>query len=165
MKETTKIIVAMVIISVLVTGVAYAAIQNITLNITGTATADPAQANFTVMFSGDPTVSDGSKVTAAKTDDTNATINVSGLTAKDESVTATYTIQNTSKDLSADLSAVVSNNNTDYFEVTYDFDAESIEKGEATTLTVTVKLIKTPIDKSETATIGLQITAEPVQPQ
>ena len=41
----------MFIIAILLLGIGYAAIQNITLNITGTATADPNQANFKVMFS------------------------------------------------------------------------------------------------------------------
>ena len=43
-----------------------------------------------------------------------ATLNVSGLTAKGEKVTATYTIQNTSDDLSANLSSVATNQNKEY---------------------------------------------------
>ena len=164
MTKTNKIIAAIVVVAVLVIGVGYAAIQNITLNIEGTANANASQANFTVALSGTPTVSDASKVTAAVTDDLNATLNVTGLTAKGETVTATYTIQNTSADLSANLSAITSNSNTEYFAVTSDFDAESIEKGAATTITVTVALIKTPITESVSSTVGVQITAEPVQP-
>ena len=165
MTKTSKIIIAFVIVAVLILGIAYAAIQNVTLHITGTATAGASQENFTVKFSGTPEVSDSDKVTAAVTDDINATINVSGLSSKGEVVTARYTIQNTSADLSANLSATLSNSNTEFFNVTYDFESESITSAEATTITVTVELLKTPIEESVSSTVGIQIVAEPVQPQ
>ena len=164
MRKTNKIIIAIILISVMLLGIGYAAIQNITLNITGTATADPSQANFTVKFSGTPTVSDSSKVEAAITDDTNATINVEGLTAAGETVTATYTVQNTSEDLSANLTVLTSNSNEEYFTTNSNLAKTSLTAGEATTLTVTVGLIKTPITSTETSTIGIRLTAEPVQP-
>jgi uncharacterized membrane protein len=165
MTKTSKIILAVVIAAVLIIGVGYAAIQNITLYIEGTANANADQANFTVKLSGTPKVSDETKVTASVVDDTHATLNVSGLTVKGESVTATYTIQNTSADLSADLSASVTNSNNEYFKVTQEIAKSNIEKGAATTITVTVELIKTPITASETSTIGVTVTAAPVQPQ
>lgn len=165
MTNTNKIIAAIVIVAILIIGVGYAAISNITLNITGTAAATPNDANFAVAFSGTPTVSDATKVTAAVTDEENATINVTGLIAKGDIATATYTIQNTSADLSAELSATVTNSNEEYFEVTYDLGATNIAKGAATTITVTVELIKTPITDSVSSTVGVQIIAEPVQPQ
>lgn len=164
MTKTNKIIAGIVVVAVLIIGIGYAAIQNITLNIAGTASADANQANFTVAFSGTPEVSEADKVKAAVTDDLNATLNVTGLTAKGDVVTATYTIQNTSADLSANLYATVTNDNTEYFKVTHSFDAESIAKGAATTITVTVELIKTPITETVSSTVGVQITAEPVQP-
>lgn len=164
MTKTSKIITVAVIVAMLLLGIGYAAIQNITLNIAGTAAADPSQENFKVMFSGTPTVSDSTYVTAGITDDINATINVSGLTKKGEIVTATYTIQNTSTDLTADLSATVSNTNSEYFNVSQVIDQTTLLKGEATTITVTVELIKTPIQEAVSSTIGVQIIAEPVQP-
>lgn len=99
-------------------------------------------------------------------------MDVSGLSAKGEKATATFTIQNTSADLSARLSAnTPSNSNKDYFNVTYAFkDDETtplVVKNETTTITVTVELLKTPVDETEaqlTTTIGVDITAEPVQP-
>ena len=167
MTKTTKIVGLVLIISVLIVGLGYAAIQNITLNIAGTAKADPSQANFTVKFSGEPTVSGSGKTTAAVTNDLNATMNVTGLTAKGETETATYTIQNTSADLTAEITAKTSNSNAEYFKVEYSFngDKTSLAKGEATTVTVKVTLIKTPIEDQVSSTIGLQITASPVQPQ
>ena len=142
----------------------YATIQNITLNITGTATAAPNQSNFTVKFSGEPKVSDENKVTATVTDDTNATINVDGLITVGESVFATYTIENSSDDLSTDLSVLTTNSNEEYFSVSSNLEKNSLTSGDTTTLTVTIELIKTPIAEKEISTIGIQLTATPVQP-
>ena len=164
MRKTNKIIIAVILISIMLLGIGYAAIQNITLNVTGTVIADPSQANFTVKFSGTPEVSDSTKVTAAITNDISATINVEGLTAKGDTVTAIYTVQNTSTDLSADLSVATTNSNEEYFVIDTELGKTSLIAGEATTLTVTVELIKTPIIADERSTIGIQLTAIPVQP-
>ena len=164
MKTTNKVIIASMLVAIMLIGVGYALIQNITLNITGSATANPNDANFGVKFAETTEVSDASKVTAAITNDTNATINVVGLTSAGETVTATYTVQNTSTDLSADLSVETTNDNTEYFEITSQLGKTSIVAGEATTLTVTVELLKTPIVATEKATMGIQLTAVPVQP-
>ena len=164
MKKTNKIILTSVIVAVLLLGIGYAAIQNITLNIAGTAAADPSQANFKVMFSGIPTVSDDTYATAAITDDTNAIVNVEGLTKKGDIVTAIYTVQNASTDLSADLGVSTTNSNTEYFTLSSEIAQTSLVAGEATTLTVTVELTKTPIKESVRTTIGVQLEAMPVQP-
>lgn len=163
MKKTNRIILLSIIVIILLLGVGYAAIQNVTLNINGTAVADPNQLNFKVKFSGTPTVSETDKVTASITNDTNATMNVSGLTAKGDTVTATYTIQNVSADLATNLSVTTTNSNTEYFTIEKKLDKTSLVSGEATNLTVTVELIKTPILKQESSTIGLQITATPAE--
>ena len=164
MRRTNKIILAVLIMAVMSLGIGYAAIQNITLNITGTATANPNQANFSVKFSGTPTVSDPNKVLAAITDDTNATINVEGLTSAGDTVSATYTIQNISSDLSADLVVDITNSNKEYFLIESELANTSLKAGEATTLTITIQLIKTPVSSIETSTIGMQLTVAPVQP-
>ena len=164
MSKTNKIIVVALLAAVLLLGVGYAAIQNITLNISGTAAADPSQSNFKVMFTGTPEVSDATYVTAGITDDTNATINVAGLTTKGQIVSATYTVQNTSTDLSADLSVATTNSNTEYFTISSQLAKTSLTAGEATTVTVTVELTKTPVSESVSSTVGVQLTAVPVQP-
>lgn len=164
MRRTNKMLLALIIVAMLLLGIGYAAVQNITLNITGTATADPSQANFKVMFSGTPEVSDSTYVTAAITDETNATINVEGLTESGDMVYAIYTVQNTSTDLSADLSVSTTNSNSEYFTLTSELGKPSLLTGEATTLIVTVELTKTPIAESVSATIGVQLEAMPVQP-
>ncbi len=164
MKKTNKIIVTVIIVAMLLLGVGYAAIQNITLNIEGTATADPSQSNFKVMFTGEPKVSDNTYVTAGITDDINATISVSGLTEKGQTVSAEYTVQNVSTDISADLSVATTNSNTEYFTLKAELAKTSLTAGEATTVKVTVELTKTPIAGSVSSTIGVRLTAMPVEP-
>lgn len=165
MRKTSRIVAGVVIVAVLMIGIGYAAIQNITLNIAGSVAADPNQSNFNVMFSGTPEVSSETYVTASITNDTNATINVSGLTSKGDTVTATYTIQNASSSLSANITNIATtNSNKEYFEVSPQLETTTLGSGEATTIIVTVKLIKTPIAESVSSTIGVQFEAEPVQP-
>lgn len=164
MRKTTKIIISVLAATVLLLGLGYAAIQSITLNISGTASADPNQANFNVKFTGTPEVSDDTSVTARITNDTNATIDISGLTQKGESVNAIYTIQNLSTDLSADLSVATTNSNTEYFTLSSRLAKTSLASGETTTVMVTVELTKTPLAESVSSTIGVQLTAVPVQP-
>ncbi len=164
MKKTNKIIITLVIVAMLLLGIGYAAIQNITLNIEGTATADPSQSNFSVKFTGTPKVSDSTYVTAGITDDINATITVNGLTQKGQTVNAEYTVQNVSTDISADLSVATTNSNTEYFTIKSELAKTSLTAGEATTVKVTVELTKTPIAGSVNSTIGVRLTAMPVEP-
>ena len=164
MKRTNKIIVTLVLVVALLIGIGYAAIQNITLNIEGKAEAEISQDNFKVAFAGEPTVSDEEFVIATVTDDINATINVEGLTEKGQTVSAIYTVQNTSTDISADLAVSTTNDNPEYFTLSSKLDKTSLVAGESTTLTVTVELTKVPVIESVSSIIGVQLTAIPVEP-
>ena len=164
MSKTSKIILITIIMTSILLGLGYAAIQNITLNIAGTAVADPNQSNFKVKFTGTPAVSDSTYVTANITGDTTATINVNGLTKKGQKVTATYEISNLSSDLSSDLNVAVSNSNTEYFFVSSKLEKTSLTAGEKTTVLVTVELTKTPIDGDVSSNIGVTMNAMPVEP-
>lgn len=166
-KKAKTIIGVVLFIAILSIAVGFAAITSVQLNISGTAGATASQENFKVEFTGEPEVSDGEKVEATinNMDKTNATMNVTGLTAKDEFVTATYTIKNLSADLSAQLSAKTTTSNTEYFDVTYNIDEPTtLTANGETTITVTVTLKKTPIEEPATGTIGVTITADPLQP-
>lgn len=123
-----------------------------------------SQINFKVRFSGEPEVSNKTKIKAAVTDDLSATINVNNLITKGETATATYIVQNTSTDLSANLSIETTNNNKEYFSLTSNIEKTHLKKGEATRVTITIQLIKEPILENEKATIGIQLKATPVQP-
>ena len=146
MKNKSLVVGAVIVAAVVILGVAYAAISNITLTINGSAAATPSDANFTVKFSGTPTKT-GKTTEATITDDHTATLKVEGLSAK----LAT---------------PAIACSNTEYFEVTTDYAASNntITAGSSTTLTVTVRLIKTPIEALDPATVSVGITASPFQP-
>ena len=168
MTSTNKIITAIVIAAVLIIGIGYAAIGNIILNIEGTAKALASQSNFSVVLA-DPEVSSTDIVTSAEVTNggTSAEFTIENMTAKGDVATITYTVKNNSADLTASLTASESNNNTEYFDVSYVFENSktTIEAGDSTKVTVTVELIKTPIsDETVQATVGLSVTAQPIQP-
>ena len=168
MSKTKKIVTVFVVVAILLVGVGYAAIANITLNISGSASANPDDANFSVKF--DKTVtpthenSKGSVVATIGEDDKTAKITVTGLTAKNDTVSATYTVKNYSPDLTAKLSATVEQSNSGYFEVTPTIETQTLTAGKSTTIKVTVKLLKTPVTQDEENNITVKLTAAPEQP-
>ncbi len=165
MKNKKAVIGIIILVAILILGIGFALISNVNLNINGEATATPSDTNFAVEFTGTPTTSDEDKVIATITGDLTATMNVSGITAKGDTVTATYTILNTSPDLTADLVASITNSNEEYFNVTSSFTDSSVKAGNTTTITVTVELIKTPITTDVVSDVTVSLTASPVQPE
>ena len=176
MKKKKTFIIVVMLLAVLLLGIGYAVISNTNLYITGTASAT-ADSNFEVVFDQDtlPITSSESNgenvnVEATVTDEKNATISVSGLTTKGDTATATYTILNNSEDLTANLSAeVTENTKPEYFNVEYEFAEPTVASMGQTTVTVTVTLLKTPVtaedEQNAQSNIKLTITAEPIQPQ
>ena len=149
---------------ILVLGVGYAAVSEVTLNIDGSATV--ASEALKVSFNGVTDTEDDDKVVASSTDNSlNASIQVTNLTLN-EAVSATYTIKNQETDVDANvIKKQISNDKPEFFEVTTSVDdsAETITAGGTGTVTVTVKLIKTPIETSDsTANIQIDLTASPV---
>lgn len=174
MKNRKTFIGIALIIAVLLIGIAYADITDLTLKISGSASATPSTENFKVRFSKDDTITtNGAGTITADLDSSDttgqtATLTVTGLTAKGQKATAVYTVVNDSPDLSADLEVEVSKNtNSEYFTVTPTLGAENITATgdtEKTTVTVVVELIKTPIDADVSSDIEVTLTASPVQP-
>ena len=169
MRRKTKGIGGVLLVAVLLVAIGYAAIAKIGLNIDGTAKSKADQSNFVVEMIGTPTTSgDGTIVaTINESKRTEGTMNVSGLTAKGETAIAVYTVKNKSQDLSADLTVNATSTNEEYFEVISNLDKTTLKAEEETTLTVTVKLLKTPIDETKedlSTNIGVSINAEPKQP-
>ena len=168
-KTNAKIVGGVLVLAIILVAVAYAAITSTQLNINGTGNATANQSNFKVEFIGTPTT--GGKGTTVATIDssvkTNGTVTVNGLTAKGDEATATYTVKNQSADLSADLSAKATSSNEEYFEVLCTLEKTTLKAQEETTLKVTVRLLKTPIDETKEnlkTDIGVTVTAEPKQP-
>ena len=149
---------------ILVLGVGYAVVSEVTLNIDGSATV--ASEALKVSFNGVTDTEDDDKVVASSTDNSlNASIQVTSLTLN-EAVSATYTIKNQETDVDANvIKKQISNDKPEFFEVTTSVDdsAETITAGGTGTVTVTVRLIKTPIEATDsTANIQIDLTASPV---
>ena len=167
-KANNKIIGGIVLLAIVLVAIGYAAIGNVGLNITGSAKGEAKQDNFLVEFIGTPTTGGDGTTTATinESQKTEGTVSVSGLTAKGETAIATYTVKNKSQDLSADLTAEATSTNEEYFEVICNLDKTTLKAQEETTMTVKVKLLKTPIDETKenlSTKIGVSVTAEPKQ--
>ena len=168
-RTNSKIIGGILLVTILLVAVGYAAITKVGLNIDGTAKSEGNPDNFKVELIGEPQTSgDGTTTATINTaDKTQGTMNVSGLNAKGQTAIATYTVKNQSTDLSADLTAKATSTNDEYFEVQCSLEKTTLKAGEETTMTVKVKLLKTPIDETKenlSTEIGVNIDAEPKQP-
>ena len=169
MGKNTKIVGGVLLVAIILVAVAYAAITNVELNINGVGSAQAKQENFKVEFIGTPTTSGKGTTTATinSDDKTQGEVNVTGLTAKGDEATATYTVKNLSSDISADLTAEATSSNQTYFEVICSLEKTTLKAQEETTLKVTVRLLKTPIDETKedlNSDIEVTLTAEPKQP-
>ena len=169
MSKNTKIVGGVLLVAIILVAVAYAAITNVELNINGVGSAQAKQENFKVEFIGTPSTSGKGTTTAtiSESDKTKGTVNVTGLTAKGDEATATYTVKNQSSDISADLTAEATSSNQTYFEVICSLEKATLKAQEETTLKVTVRLLKTPIDETKedlNSDIDVTLTAEPKQP-
>ena len=168
-RANNKIIGGILLVAIVLVVVGYAAITKVGLNIDGTAKSEADPDNFKVELIGEPQTS-GEGTTIATIDatyKTQGTMNVSGLNAKGQTAIAVYTVENKSQDLSADLTAEATSRNDEYFEVQCSLDKTTLKAQEQTTMTVKVKLLKTPIDETKenlSTEIGVNIDAEPKQP-
>lgn len=165
MKNKKKFYVVGLLVFVLVLGIGYAAVSTVGLNIDGTASVKSE--NLKVSFNGVTEVSDEGKVVANSTDNSlDATISVSDLTLN-EIVTATYTIKNEETDVNANITKkTITNDKEEFFEVTTSVDESptTVDANGTAKVTVTVKLIKTPIEADDsTANIQIDLDANPVQ--
>ena len=170
MGKNTKIVGGVLLVAIILVAVAYAAITNVELNINGVGSAQAKQENFKVEFIGTPSTSGKGTTTATinSDDKTQGSVNVTGLTAKGDEATATYTVKNLSSDISADLTAEATSSNQTYFEVICSLEKTTLKAQEETTLKVTVRLLKTPIDETKedlNSDIDVTLTAEPKQPE
>ena len=163
MKNRKKMITTALIVLVLLLGVGYATVSSVNLNINGTANAETKE--LQVFYDG---VNSGTsaKVTTISSPDKarTATFTVDNMTL-DETVTMTFEVKNYETDVNATLAApnVTQNTNGDYFQVTTSCDKTTLNAGETATITVNVKLIKTPVTAeagSTTVTVGM--AASPV---
>ena len=178
-----------IFIAILILGVGYAAVSDISLNLTGTANVK-ANAEFSVEFDTGHTVvvtPNDTKVTwdqddlrdvvvGKYTDDLNATMTVN-LDSTHRTASAIYKIDNNSADLKATVTAAVTTDfadaNADYLGVTTelysDVDCETelnnteLAPGDSAYLKVTVSLTKLPVNDITNAQFNITTTAKPVE--
>lgn len=106
MNKQKKLIFVIILLAILLIGIGYAALSNVTLTVNGTASATSSDENFKVYFTGENTKTSSEApstnvevtVTAQAT---TATVNFSGLTKKGDEEYAILEIENASNDVDA----------------------------------------------------------------
>ena len=164
MKNKKSLLSLVLFALVLILGVGYAVVSNVGLTITGTANVKDTELKVDIASvsddkTGNATITHSLGATHAATD----TFTITGMELNNE-VIMTYTIDNHEEDINATLEQVsIANNNEEHFEVTSEINGEEIAAdGGTTTVTVTVKLIKTPlVEAKEEAEITVTLEAAP----
>ena len=163
MKNRKKMITTALIVLVLLLGVGYATVSSVSLNINGTSKAETKE--LQVFYDGTNSGT-SAKVTAISSPENTraATFTVENMTLN-ETVTMTFKVKNYETDVNATLDApsVKQNSNNEYFQVTTSCDKTTLNAGDTATITVNVKLIKTPVtDEAGSTTVTVAMAASPV---
>lgn len=174
MKSKKGLIGLIILVAVLVLGVGYAVVSNVTLTISGEASMKDVELNVGFNGTVTPDVTNAAGATAtgsnAGTSTTGvkiATINVSNLAKVGDYAEVTYEVQNYETDVDANVYVSnIANDKSDYFEVTTDAGSDSkkaVAKNNGTnTIKVTVKLKARPTTAADNkATITITLTGEP----
>ena len=151
MKNRKKMITTALIVLVLLLGVGYATVSSVNLNINGTANAESKE--LQVFYDGVNSGTVSGKVTTISSP------------VKTREATFTVEIKNYETDVNATLAApsVTQNTNGEYFQVTTSCDKTTLNAGDTATITVNVKLIKTPVtDEAGSTTVTVEMAASPV---
>ena len=156
-----------VLIAILAIGIGYAVISAIPLEIKGTGTIVSNPDGFVVKFKEVASKTGDGTLNAGISDDTHATISVSGLTESGQKATFVYTVVNASEveNYSANLTTpTVEVEKSDYFDVTAVVDNPiTIKQNETTTITVVVTAKKIPVGDDVTSNITVTLNAEAVE--
>ena len=186
MKKRKTFIAMVIVIAILLLGIGYAAVSNVTLNLTGTANIK-ANADFAVEYDTSHTVvvdpndtvewaqNDNRAVVAGSYQSTTAAIMTVYLDSSNTAATAIYKVDNNSTELGATLAASItqiSGANAEYFSnitAVYYTDANctqalgnnTLAAGDSAYLKVTVGLAKSPINDITSASFSVTTTATP----
>ena len=162
MKKKKSLLSLGILALVLVLGVGYAAVSAVGVTIGGTATVKDAVLKVDI-DSVTETKTGAAVVThTMKEHDTADTFTITDMVLNEE-VVITYTIANHETDVAATLaeSVELSNTNKEYFNASYNITNENIAAGGTTTVDVTVKLVKTPVEEADNkATISVSLEAK-----
>ena len=152
-----------VFIAVITLGVGYAAISAINLVVSGNATAAENQENFKVKFTTAAVTTGTGTAVIDSNDPKVAILDVSGFTKVGDTAVATYTVLNDSEGIGASIDLTVTNSNTEYFTVTESVADTELQSGDTTTATITVTMVKTPIENDITTSVTGTLTASPLE--
>ena len=163
MKKKKSLLSLGILALVLVLGVGYAVVSAVDLTFGGKATVADAVIKVDIEdVDDDPT---GTATTSHTwTANSHATADTFTITdmVLNETVTITYTLKNHETDVAANIAEKVelSNDNPEYFEASYNIDDNTIAANGTGTVTVTVRLKKTPVVNTyNTANIGFTVEA------
>lgn len=166
MKKKGTYVALAVIMAVLLLGIGYAAIADKTLVITGDAATAFDDTQFSVVFT-EGKKGDGTFDTyEASASDAKGTFKVAGMKKTGDTATFIYTVKNTSTELSAALQApdIQLTGNPEFFDVKAVYTTGGVlAKGATDTLTVTVKLIKTPATTDAKLNATINLVAKPTE--
>ena len=143
----------LVLIAVLTLGIGYASITAVNIIINGNGTVTVTQENFKVSFT-EANITTGSGTASIDEDDaTIAYFDVSGLSKVGDKAVATYTVKNESNGIGAYIQITLTSTNQEYFRVSEKIFDNQLQAGDETTVTMTVEMIKTPINSTVTTSI------------
>ena len=160
MRRKSLNIFLFILIGFVVLGIGYAAINNVDLLVNGTGSITATQNNFRVEFT-EASITPNTESVGINQDRVSATFSVSSLSKKGDTAVATYTIENFSNNIGAVIELKVNSSNTEYFRVTHHINDSLLSAGEETTATVTIEMIKTPINNDVTTDIVAELIASP----
>lgn len=169
MKKQKKLVLIVILIAVLLMGIGYAALSNVTLTINGTASAVADNENFKVYFTGESTPSTTSNVTTTVTaKSVTADVEFSGLTKKDDEEYVIFEIENGSNDVDAkSVTVTLTSEGSDKVLEAKAIMCDStgtaitdyaVASGSKTYVKVSAKLLQTPTENAD-LTITATITA------
>ena len=155
MKNRRTVVVAFLLVAVLLLGVGYAALTDV-LDITGTAEIDRAAAessfNEDIYFSAAVANDNGNTASVNADNNDKASFTANNLKGEGDTATFTFSIVNVG-DVDATITPrIITNSNTEYFEIYSDWLGATKDLPAGTTAdapltyTVTVKLLKTPTE-------------------
>lgn len=158
MKEN-KIIITLVIITFLLSLVLFVNIGYADESLINNNTS-LENSNFDIVFNQNSNITSNEIIiTGQRT----ATLNNISLNNLHETKKLLVPISNNNDNLSAKLSSKISNSNPEYFKVTSSLSNSIIKpNSKDVILELTIELIKTPITKTETTNIELEIISDPI---
>ena len=163
-KNKRKIqIMIFTLIAVVTLGIGYAAISAVNLMINSNATASVNQENFKVKFTAANVTTGTGTASINNNDPKVATFDVTGLTKVGDIAVASYTVKNESSGIGVSIDLAVTNSNTEYFSVSEAIVDTELQAGDTTTATITVTMIKTPIEDAVSTSITGTLTASPLE--